>query len=135
MNHEQQNQVMRFLLALWAQPRKVWVVSVSGGSRGNWTTSRFASLPLGTGGAISAPPDLFIRFFQQWSLAVALNRDEQLLRPVWDFLPRIRLVVRKIFRKGGAKPGPAIHTAAVLPAEDEVCRDVCRGIATFSDSF
>jgi hypothetical protein len=91
---------------------------------------------MGTGGAISAPPDsLAIFFLQQWSLAVAQNGDTPLFRPAWDFLSKVREAVRKNFRKGGANPRPAIHTAAVLPAEDKVCRDVCRGITTFSDSF
>ena len=135
MNHEQQIRVMRSLLALWTLPGMVRVVSVSCGPCGDRTPAGSAFFPLGTGGATSAPPDLFFNFFQQWSLAVAQKSDERALRPVWDFLSRIREVVRNNFRKGGANSRPAIHTAAVLPAEDSVCRDVCRGITTFSDSF
>jgi hypothetical protein len=41
----------------------------------------------------------------------------------------------KNFRKGGANARPAIQSAAVLPAEDGVCHDACRGLTTFSDSF
>ena len=40
----------------------------------------------------------------------------------------LRLVIENNFRKGGANASPAIQSAEVLPAEDGVCRDACRGL-------
>ena len=92
----------------------VRVVYSSSGPCGYRTTSGFAFFQLGTGGAISAPPEIILS---------------------WAFLSGVTELLEIIFRKGGADLRPAIHTAAVLPAEDEVCHDACRGITTFSEFF
>jgi hypothetical protein len=85
MNNEQQNWVMQSLLSLLIAPRAVQMVRASSGPFGDRTILRFASVSMGTGGAISAPPDFSISLF---ALIFGMLENN--------------------FRKGGANFRPAI---------------------------